>query len=221
VSREVAAQLSAYVNQARQKRKVLTIFMALQLPQRTGTQLASLRVQARGAVELATVSFPLQEFTMKTVQKGFTLIELMIVVAIIGILAAIAIPAYQDYTIRAQVTEGLNLASDVKASVGETFATTGAWPANNAAIGITAVKSGKYTTGVTVSTGTIVIMYGNQANSNLAGKQLNLRPTVSPNGDVIWTCGKKAILGADPASGAATADATDALPKYLPQTCRA
>ena len=70
---------------------------------------------------------------MKTIQKGFTLIELMIVVAIIGILAAIAIPAYQDYTIRAQVTEGLNLAGAVKAAVAETSRSTGAWPANNAA----------------------------------------------------------------------------------------
>ncbi len=67
---------------------------------------------------------------LKQVQKGFTLIELMIVVAIIGILAAIAIPAYQDYTIRAQVTEGLNLAASVKAAVAETYANTGTWPAN-------------------------------------------------------------------------------------------
>ena len=77
----------------------------------------------------------------KAIQKGFTLIELMIVVAIIGILAAIAIPAYQDYTIRAQVTEGLNLAGDLKAAVAEHFAQFGAWPADNAALGITLVKS--------------------------------------------------------------------------------
>ena len=72
---------------------------------------------------------------MKAMQKGFTLIELMIVVAIIGILAAIAIPAYQDYTIRSQVTEGLSLASAVKAGVAEYYANYGSWPANLAAMG--------------------------------------------------------------------------------------
>jgi type IV pilus assembly protein PilA len=159
-------------------------------------------------------------------QKGFTLIELMIVVAIIGILAAIAIPAYQDYTIRAQVTEGLNLAADLKAAVAENYAATGAWPADNAAVGIDEVKSGKYVGSVDISNGTINISYtGSQANSNLsAAPILSLRPMVSANGDVIWVCGRADVpTGAidPPAAAAADADTTSVVAKYLPKTCRA
>jgi type IV pilus assembly protein PilA len=161
---------------------------------------------------------------MKSVQKGFTLIELMIVVAIIGILAAIAIPAYQDYTVRAQVTEGLNLASAVKASVAESFTTNGVWPANLAAIGITTAPSGKYVSAVNLTTGTIDIVYaGAQANTNAltaATNKLDLKPMVSANGDVIWNCGYRAAIGADPATGGSAANGTTVLAKYLPANCR-
>ncbi len=164
---------------------------------------------------------------LKQVQKGFTLIELMIVVAIIGILAAIAIPAYQDYTVRAQVTEGLNLAGDLKAAVAEDFANTGIWAVDEVALGLVEdEKTGKYVADVDVDGGTIVITYGLQANATALGagqETLTLTPMVSANQDVIWLCGYHAApAGAqDPASGAATAVATNVLPKYLPSNCRA
>jgi type IV pilus assembly protein PilA len=163
---------------------------------------------------------------MRKIQKGFTLIELMIVVAIIGILAAIAIPAYQDYTIRAQVTEGLNLASAAKAGVSETFANTGAWPADLTAAGMDNANppSGKYVSSVRITTGTITVTYGNQANAVIGAKTVGLQPRISANNDVVWICGYHSSVGiagiTDPLSGAAPAPTNSLLPKYLPQNCR-
>ncbi|HEY6642292.1 pilin [Povalibacter sp.] len=163
---------------------------------------------------------------LKTVQKGFTLIELMIVVAIIGILAAIAIPAYQDYTIRSQITEGLNLASDLKAGVAEYQAQTGTWP-NLAQIigssGSAASKGGKYVSGINVVDGVITITYGNQANARIKDETLSLNPGTNTNGDVIWVCGM-----ANPPGGvsgftgpaASAPGSTSILDKYLPASCR-
>ena len=167
---------------------------------------------------------------LKTVQKGFTLIELMIVVAIIGILAAIAIPAYQDYTIRSQVTEGLNLAGAVKAAVAESYADKGVWPADNRAAGITnddgsagVTPSGKYVTGIEVNQGTIEITYGAQANNNINGDVLPLRPRLSENDDVIWLCGRNdgaGVSGLTDPSTPAPATATTVESKYVPASCR-
>jgi type IV pilus assembly protein PilA len=166
---------------------------------------------------------------MKALQSGFTLIELMIVVTIIGILAAIAIPAYQDYTIRSQVTEGLSLAAQVQTDVADYFASNGSWPVGvigpAPALGYTAPPSGKYVAAVNVLTGTIQITYssagGYQANSAINGKVLDLRPTVGNNFEIIWTCGQHGIVGNDPPGvPPATADGTTVLPGYLPQVCR-
>ena len=124
-------------------------------------------------------------------QQGFTLIELMIVVAIIGILAAIAIPAYQDYTIRAQVSEGINLASGAKAAISEYFMDSGALPASNSEAGLEASGNitGNYASSVAVAAGGVVtVTYnGPEVNAQIAGQQLTLTPTTNA-GSVQWAC---------------------------------
>jgi type IV pilus assembly protein PilA len=156
---------------------------------------------------------------MKSMQKGFTLIELMIVVAIIGILAAIAIPAYQDYTVRSQVTEGMNLASAVETGAAEYFANTGSFPSSLSAAGISSSPSGKYVSAIAL-TGAITVTYGNQVNSVVAGKTLGLNPYLSPNNDIIWVCGNHTAPTGATAATVATTAATNVIDKYLPQTCR-
>ncbi|HET9448238.1 MAG TPA: pilin [Steroidobacteraceae bacterium] len=163
---------------------------------------------------------------MKQVQKGFTLIELMIVVAIIGILAAIAIPAYQDYTIRSQVSEGLTLAGAAKAAVAESFSQTGAAPANRTEAGMSANANdtvGKYVTGVEVTNGAIIITYGNEANAKIATNVLQLTPYETNDASVAWRCGAAnapAGLTRTLGNNAATYSEGNVTRKYLPKACR-
>ncbi|WP_279610004.1 pilin [Burkholderia contaminans] len=138
-------------------------------------------------------------------QKGFTLIELMITVAIVGILAAVALPAYQDYTIRAQVAEGFTLAEGAKTAVSEYFANAGTLPADGPTANYGGA-TGKYVTGVAVAAGAITATYGNSSNAKIIGGTVTLTPKPDVNtGVLVWSC---------------SYDGTKVVQKYVPSSCK-
>jgi len=170
---------------------------------------------------------------MNKFQQGFTLIELMIVVAIIGILAAIAIPAYQDYTIRAQVSEGMALAAAAKTAVSEDFLNEGEAPTNRTDAGMTATATdtqGKYVASINVANGAIIVTYGNQANRQIRAQTLGLTPYESRDLSVVWKCGASpaptglALMGTDGGGNRARVNngtmAGAAFQPFLPSACR-
>ena len=145
---------------------------------------------------------------MKKKQQGFKLIELMIVVAIIGILAAIAIPAYQDYTIRAQVSEGLKLSGGAKAAVTEYYQDRGEMPTTNVMAGLDdkAEIQGKYVAQVEVGSGGVLDMqFGNEAHAAIDNKSIQLTPDTTQAGSVQWSCASAS---------------TEIANKHLPSACR-
>jgi type IV pilus assembly protein PilA len=170
---------------------------------------------------------------MKSVQKGFTLIELMIVVAIIGILAAIAIPAYQDYTVRAKVTEGLNLADSAKTTVSEGFESGDVTGVNAAAaawnLGFIPTK---YVTGIGISVnglGIITVTYNvtangipqlNGANTVVLTPNINKLPLATgATGAIDWACASATDATAA-AEGFTGVTMGSALAKYVPTQCK-
>ncbi|HFC3138194.1 TPA: pilin, partial [Neisseria gonorrhoeae] len=147
---------------------------------------------------------------MNTLQKGFTLIELMIVIAIVGILAAVALPAYQDYTARAQVSEAILLAEGQKSAVTEYYLNNGEWPKDNTSAGVASPSDikGKYVKSVTVANGVVTAeMASSNVNKEIKGKKLSLWARRQA-GSVKWFCGQP-VQRADNNDDTVAADGTD------------
>ncbi|HEZ2014147.1 TPA: pilin [Neisseria meningitidis] len=162
---------------------------------------------------------------MNTLQKGFTLIELMIVIAIVGILAAVALPAYQDYTARAQVSEAILLAEGQKSAVTEYYLNHGIWPGDNSSAGVASSSTikGKYVEKVEVAKGVITAeMKSSGVNKEIQGKKLSLWAKRQA-GSVKWFCGQPVTRAANNANNDEVNKATgnnEIDTKHLPSTCR-
>lgn len=165
--------------------------------------------------------------SMKTRQTGFTLIELMIVVAIIGILASLAVSAYQTYTIRAQVSEGINMAAGAKAPVIDAFNNDGEPPAGRPEAGMSLVATdtqGKYVASVNITDGRVDVTYGRDAHAEIFGRTISFTPYTSTGGSFVWRCGYAgepvgtALLTGGGVTSAHQAPTVDN--RYLPSSCR-
>ncbi len=156
--------------------------------------------------------------------RGFTLIELMIVVAIIGILASLAVSAYQTYTVRAQISEGINLAAGAKVPIVDVYTNGGVAPANRTASGMTPLATdsrGSYVSSVEIVDGRIDVTFGGPlAHQDIIGHTVSLTPYETDGNTVVWRCGNAPVPGGVPLKGGAPHMAPSLAVRYLPANCR-
>jgi type IV pilus assembly protein PilA len=158
--------------------------------------------------------------SIKQPSKGFTLIELMVVIAIIGILASLTIAAYQTYIVRSQVAEGIAFASGAKVPIIDAYTNDRVLPASRVEAGMTpdpADSVGSYVTRLDIVNGRIDVTFGNRAHPDIAAQSLSLTPYLSDDSRVLWRCGN-----APQPPGIELVDhrAPTVDPRYLPASCR-
>ncbi len=156
--------------------------------------------------------------------RGFTHIELMIVVAIIGILASLAVSAYQTYTVRAQISEGLIFAAGAKVPIVDAYTNGGVAPANRAASGMTPMATdsrGSYVSAVEITDGRIDVTFGGPlAHQDIIGRSISVTPYETDGNTIVWRCGNAPLPVGIPLKGGAAHIAPTLDIRYLPATCR-